>query len=130
MTVTDRAVTWVPVCRADDLTPDRGVAVLVDGRPVAVFLLAATPTAPATLHAVDHLDPATGVAVMARGLVGSAANRPYVASPLHKQRYDLTTGECLDDDSLCLSVWPVRLVGEVVEVGRDPSRGLPDAEPG
>jgi nitrite reductase (NADH) small subunit len=126
VSITDRAVTWVPVCRAGDLTPDRGVAVLVDGRPVAVFLLAATPAAPATLYAVDHLDPATGVAVMARGLVGSAGDRPYVASPLHKQRYDLATGACLDDDSVHLDTWPVRLVGEVVEVGRDASREVSD----
>ena len=30
---------WIPVCRIDALTPDRGVAALVDGEQVAIFLL-------------------------------------------------------------------------------------------
>jgi nitrite reductase (NADH) small subunit len=84
---------------------------------VAVFLLAATATSPASVHAVDHCDPATGFGVIARGLVGSTGDRPYVASPLHKQRYDLETGECLDAD-LRLQVWPVRVADDVVLVGR------------
>ena len=32
-----------------------------------------------------------------------------VASPLYKQHYDLQTGECLEDDSVTLKVWPVRV---------------------
>ena len=114
--MTDRSLTWVPVCWADLLTPDRGVAVLVEGHPVAIFLLAATASTPRALHAVDHLDPATGAPVIARGLIGSLGDRPYVASPLHKQRYDLTTGECLDDPDLRLVTWPVRISGDRVEV--------------
>ena len=119
MTITDRDLVWMPVCRLADLTPDRGIAVLVDGHPVAVFLLAATATTPAAIHAVGHLDPATGFGVIARGLVGSVGDRPYVASPLHKQRYDLETGECLDSPDLHLQVWPVRVDGDVVLVGRE-----------
>lgn len=118
MTITEQTVTWMPVCHVADLTPDRGVAVLVDGHPVAVFLLSATSNAPEALHAVDHRDPATGFGVIARGLVGSVGDRPYVASPLHKQRYDLATGECIDDINLRLRVWPVQIDGDVVEVGR------------
>lgn len=117
MTVTDRETAWVGVCGVADLCDDRGVAVLVGGQSVALFRLAATATSPVALHAVDHVDPATGVPVIARGLVGSAGDRAYVASPLHKQRYDLASGECLDDPDLALRCWPVRVNGDRVEVG-------------
>jgi nitrite reductase/ring-hydroxylating ferredoxin subunit len=39
-----------------------------------------------------------------------------VASPMHKQSYDLVRGECLDDAALSLRVWPTRVVDGAVEV--------------
>ncbi len=44
------------------------------------------------LFAVDNLDPVGGAYVMSRGIVGSRGGVPTVASPLHKQVYDLRTG--------------------------------------
>lgn len=119
MAVTELA-TWTPVCQVADLTPDRGVAVLVEDHPVAVFHLAATPTSSAGVYAVDHCDPVSGAAVMARGLVGSRGSSTYVTSPLHKERYCLDTGECLDRDDLRLAVWPVRIDQDMVLLGRRP----------
>ncbi|MGY6501984.1 MAG: nitrite reductase small subunit NirD [Acidimicrobiales bacterium] len=119
MSVTEREVVWMPVCEREALTPDRGVAVLLGSARIAVFVLAATATDAESVVAVDHVDPATGVAVIARGLVGSTGDRTFVASPLHKQRYDLVSGECLDDPDLTLRVWPVRVRGGVVEIGRE-----------
>lgn len=116
---TDR---WVPVCRLGDLTPDRGVAALVGDHQVAVFLLAppaGAPDAPLELHAVDHHDPYSGANVLARGLVGSAGDRPTVASPIYKQRFDLRDGTCLDGE-LHVRAWPVRVVDGRVEVAVDP----------
>ena len=48
---------------------------------------------------------------MARGLVGSTGetNRPTVASPLYKERYDLATGEGIDNPELTLGSYPVRV---------------------
>jgi len=83
--------TFLPVCGARRLTPDRGVAALVDGTPVAIFRLST-----GELHAVDNIDPISGASVLSRGLVGDVDGRPTVASPLYKQRFDLRTGECLD----------------------------------
>jgi nitrite reductase (NADH) small subunit len=79
-----------PVCRVADLVPERGVAAIVDGVQIAVFLVGGE------LFAVDHRDPASGANVLARGLVGSVEDRVYVASPLFKHRYDLRTGAALD----------------------------------
>ena len=46
--------------------------------------------------------------VLARGIVGSAGDRTYVASPMYKQRFDLRSGECLDDEGVSVAVWPAR----------------------
>lgn len=94
----------VVVCHVDQLEPERGVAALLDGRQVALFRLL-----DGTVHAIDHKDPVTGSNVMARGLLGTAAGEWYVASPLLKQRYSLTTGRCLDDPALSVDVHAVHV---------------------
>lgn len=103
---------WTPVCRYDELEPERGVAALVCGEQVAIFRLH-----DGSLHALDHLDPVSGANVMARGIVGTRGQTPTVASPMYKQVYDLRTGACLDDPAVRLRVFAVREVGGIVEVG-------------
>lgn len=106
------STTWVPVCRLEDLTPDRGAPALVHGAQVALFRLAT-----GELYAVDHLDPFSGAHALARGLVGDAGGRPTVASPVYKQRFDLRTGECLDDPAVRIRTWPVRAEDGIVQLG-------------
>ncbi|MGW1888991.1 nitrite reductase small subunit NirD [Streptomyces sp. NPDC002004] len=96
---------WIPVCDPSRLTPGRGVAALLpDGSQAAVFQDRA-----GGLYAVDNRDPFTGAAVLARGLMGSHEGRPFVASPLLKQRFDLATGRCLDDESVSVATYRVSL---------------------
>ncbi|MFJ1756917.1 nitrite reductase small subunit NirD [Kitasatospora sp. NPDC088134] len=96
---------WFPVCDLDLLLPGRGIAVLLpDGRQVAVFRDGGD-----RLYATDNRDPFTGAYVLSRGLLGSTPDgRVYVASPLLKQRFDLVTGECLDDENVRIGVHAVR----------------------
>jgi nitrite reductase (NADH) small subunit len=95
---------WLPVCDLTRLTPGRGVAVLLpDGRQVAVFLDRA-----GTTYAIGNQDPFTGAFVLSRGLIGTAAGRPFVASPLLKQRFDLRSGRCLDDESVAVPTFTTR----------------------
>ena len=74
--------------------------------------------------ALNHLDKFawigsfSGAFVMSRGLVGSKGETPKVASPVYKQTFDLRTGECLDDPSVALRTFAVRVVDGRVEVGR------------
>ncbi|GAA1926201.1 nitrite reductase small subunit NirD [Streptomyces sodiiphilus] len=97
---------WTAVCAAGDLTPGRGVAVLLpDGGQAAVFADRSGRT-----YAIGNRDPFTGACVLSRGLLGTASGRPYVASPLLKQRFDLIDGRCLDDEGHRVPVWPVRTV--------------------
>ena len=110
MTTVDER-TWTAVCRFDALTPERGVAALIADTQVAIFR-----TFDHTLYALGNIDPFTGAAVLARGIVGDRAGEPTVASPLHKQVFSLVTGRCLDDGALSVPTYPARLVDGVVEV--------------
>jgi nitrite reductase (NADH) small subunit len=118
---TNGSAVWVPVCRVADLTPDRGAAALVGGRQVAVFLLSRLPgheDTPPEVYAIDNRDPYSGANVLARGLVGSADDRPTVASPIYKERFDLRDGTCLDGDQH-VRAWPARIVDGHVQVAVD-----------
>ncbi|GAA0962151.1 nitrite reductase small subunit NirD [Kribbella koreensis] len=104
------STTAVVVCRYDALLPERGVAALLGVLQVALFR-----TFDGEVFALGNQDPVSGANVMSRGIVGSRGDVPTVASPMFKQVYDLRTGVCLDDPSLVLSVYPVRVVdGEVI----------------
>lgn len=102
---------WQGVCALDELEPFWGEAILLGGTQIALFFISAD-----EIYAVDHLDPDTGAAVMARGIVGSRGDRPTVASPLHKQVYDLETGACFGDPELLLGTYRTRVVDGVVEI--------------
>jgi nitrite reductase (NADH) small subunit len=97
---------WIEVCDTDRLVPGRGVAVLLpDGDQAAVFR-----DRHGALYAVHNRDPFTGAYVMSRGLLGSTAEgRTFVASPLLKQRFDLSSGECLDDGAVSVPAYRVRV---------------------
>jgi nitrite reductase (NADH) small subunit len=95
---------WFTVCDLTQLVPGRGVAALLpDGRQVALFR-----DRSGTLYAVDNRDPFGGAAVLSRGLTGTHQGRPFVASPLLKQRFDLQSGQCLDDESVRIPTYEVR----------------------
>jgi len=95
---------WFTVCDLSLLLPGRGVAALLpDGRQAAVFRDRA-----GALYAIDNRDPFGGAAVLSRGLTGTHQGRPYVASPLLKQCFDLETGRCLDDETVAVTAYEVR----------------------
>lgn len=102
--------TWTWICRLEEILPDTGVAAIVGGHQVAVFRLR-----DGRLLAIGNHDPCSGTNVLARGIVGDVNGRPVVTSPLHKQRFDLTSGACLDADAR-VATYPVRCVDGRVEV--------------
>ena len=104
---------WVRACPVSLLLPGRGVAVLLpEDAQAAVFLL---PNG--MVYAVDNVDPYSGAAVMSRGLTGDRDGEPTVASPLLKQKFSLRTGEALDDPSVHLTTYAVRVLSGTVLVG-------------
>lgn len=110
-----RGTRWLEACRLDDLESCWGEAARLGAVQVALFRLPDGSVAATGQHC-----PATGAAVMARGIVGSRVlggrSVPTVASPLHKEVYRLDTGECLSGGPLRLSVHRVDTSGGVVRV--------------
>jgi len=105
-----RAAGWNAVCRLDAIIPDTGVCALVGGRQVAVFRVGDQ------AYAIDNRDPFTGSQVLSRGLVVVRGGVLSVASPLHKQRIALATGEHVDDPAVRVATWPCRVRDGVIEV--------------
>jgi nitrite reductase (NADH) small subunit len=106
-----RTAIWTSVCDLAALTPDRGVAALVDGRAVAVFALWN-----GDLAAIDNIDPCCGASVLSRGVVGDLDGRPIVASPMYKDRFDLVTGRCIDREHVTVEVHETCVVDGTVLV--------------
>lgn len=104
--------TFTPVCAPEAIVADTGVAALVAGRQIAVFRLR-----DGRVFAIDNHDPCSGANVLARGIVGDVDGDPVVFSPIHKQRFSLETGRCLDAET-AVAVHPVRVHAGRVEVGR------------
>ncbi|HEX9467819.1 MAG TPA: nitrite reductase small subunit NirD [Acidimicrobiia bacterium] len=96
---------WHDVCASDELELDRGVCALVGSRQIALFRVSPD----GEVHAISNYDPFSGACVLSRGIVGSVDDVLTVASPVYKQRFDLRTGRCLDDSSVTLPVYRVRV---------------------
>jgi nitrite reductase (NADH) small subunit len=100
-----------PVCLLDDIEVEGGVAALVAGFAVAIFR-----THDGNVYAISNYDPVAHASVLARGIVGTRGDVPVVASPMHKQAYDLRTGQCLDDAAVRVPTYDVRVDDGVVLV--------------
>ena len=109
MTIVDA---WVDVCAFDELARDRGVCALVGDRQIAIFRLSPSDE----LYAVSNYDPFSKAFVLSRGIVGSRGDVPKIASPVYKQSFDLRTGECLDDPSVRITTYGVRVFAGRVQV--------------
>lgn len=121
---------FVPVCSLDRLIPERGAAVLVAGRQIALFRVAVG--SGEVVYAVGHHDPFSGANVIARGIVGSAGDRDTVASPMYKHVFELATGECLTDPSGSLPVYRTQVRDGFVLVDPEPLSApvvLPEEQP-
>ncbi|MGB6488415.1 MAG: nitrite reductase small subunit NirD [Steroidobacteraceae bacterium] len=95
---------WTSVCTLEDILPQTGVCALVNGRQIAVFRI------DDAVFAVDNIDPASGVSVLSRGIVGDVQGERVVASPLYKHHYSLATGRCVEDPGMPVEVHPVRVL--------------------
>jgi nitrite reductase (NADH) small subunit len=109
---------WRDVCAVDDVLPGSGVAALIDGDQIAIIR-----TRDGRLAALSNFDPFSNAFVIARGIVGDRAGVPKIASPIYKQNFSLVTGECLDDPSVRLTVFPIRVLGGRIQVSvaKDPA---------
>lgn len=103
---------WYSVCSVSDLNPFMGVRALVHGEQIAIFMVRSS----REIFAINALDPFSGAAVLSRGIVGDIKGELVVASPIYKQHFNLRTGECLEDRSVRVPVYPVRLVDQKIQI--------------
>ena len=82
------------------------------GAAVAIFR-----THDGNVYAMSNYDPFSQASVLARGIVGTRGDVPFVASPMHKQAFDLRTGQCLDDAAVRVTTYDVRVADGMVLVG-------------
>ncbi|WP_028659785.1 nitrite reductase small subunit NirD [Nocardioides insulae] len=104
------------VCELEQIDRESGVTALVHGRAVAIFR-----THDDRVYALSNYDPFGKASVLARGIVGTRTvdgdEVPFVASPLHKQAFDLRTGRCLDHPDVRVSAYEVIISEGAVLVG-------------
>jgi len=109
---TTEQATYTPVCRVEDIEVESGVCALVGGRAIAIFR-----THDGNVCTIGNYDPFSKASVLARGIVGTRGWVPFVASPMHKQAFDLRTGQCLDDAAVRVPTYDVQVTHGAVLVG-------------
>ena len=103
---------WLDVCPISAILPFTGVAALIAGEQVAIFRLASE----SDCYAISNYDPFSQAYVLSRGLVGDKNGVIKIASPIYKNTFNLVTGQCLEDETVWLRTWPVRVVDGSVQV--------------
>ncbi len=104
---------WKTICKRDDLVLNSGVCALVNNQQVALFLL---DNDGEQIFALSNFDPLGKANVMYRGILGSVKGMPVVASPLYKQHFKLDTGECIEDDTVSIDTFNVRIQSNEVQL--------------
>ena len=102
---------WIGVCPVEAIVPDTGVCARLGDRQVAIFRLGDD-----SVYALDNFDPFARANILSRGIVGDSGGAPKVASPAYKQSFDLRSGQCLDDDTVTVATFQVRVVDGVVQL--------------
>ena len=100
------------ICQINDIVPGTGVCALVDGQQVAVF----RPTKAEEVFAISNKDPFFQSNVLSRGLICEHQGELWVASPLKKQRFNLTTGACMEDECFNVKAYKTRVTNGEVEI--------------
>ena len=110
-------MSWHNIGATDCLVANSGVCALVKNQQVAIFYL---PQNKCPLFAVGNYDPIGKANVLSRGIIGSFSNKFVVASPLYKQHFCLETGQCLEDESIQVPVFDIKIEDGNVFINAEP----------
>lgn len=105
-------MTWTTVCPLSRILPNTGVCALVGDQQVAIFRVGES-----AVYAIANYDPFSKAFVLSRGILGDRNGIPKVASPIYKQNFNLITGQCLDDETVSVAVYPVQIVNGNIQIG-------------
>jgi NAD(P)H-dependent nitrite reductase large subunit/NAD(P)H-dependent nitrite reductase small subunit len=109
---------WYEVCNLDEITPNTGVAALIEDQQIAIFRVGQEQR----VYALSNQDPFSLANVMARGILGDLQGERVVASPIYKQHFSLVTGRCLEEQDQKLLVFPTRIENGKVLVSPTPQK--------
>ena len=107
-------MSWTTICKLTNILPFGGRCALLDGKQVAIFRI--QENSKDTLYALSNYDPYSKANVLSRGLVGCLDGKLVITSPVHKHHFELSTGQCLEDENLSLETWKVQIEGEKVQL--------------
>lgn len=99
------------ICNLDDITINTAVNALINGEQVAIFRASND-----KVYAVNNKDPFSLANVLSRGIIGEEKGICYITSPIYKQRFNLQTGECLDDPEVKISTYSVTVVNNSIHL--------------
>ena len=102
---------WVSVCQESELISNVGVCALLGEHQVAIFKLSN-----GDMYAIDNYDPFSDANVLSRGICGDIKGQAVIASPIYKQHFNLMTGQCLEDESISVPVYQIRIIDGMVEI--------------
>ncbi|RKF21499.1 nitrite reductase (NAD(P)H) small subunit [Alginatibacterium sediminis] len=104
LTSNDGQPNWVKVADKSQLFPNTGVCALVNQQQIAIFW----DQHKDQLFAVSNYCPFSKANVLSRGLIGDYQGQSMLAAPTYKQRFNLETGECFDDEHVSIAVYPIK----------------------
>ena len=111
-TTTIAAPVWTGICKLDDILPWAGACALVGRQQIALFRWGDGDQ----VFALANFDPFSKAMAISRGIVGDLRGVPFVASPIYKQRFRLEDGGCIDDPTVSLATYPVRVADGMVSI--------------
>jgi len=121
----DPKLDWLTICNIQDIAKNTGVCADFNGKQVAIFHLikhsasagdSTENNGQSEVKAISNLDPFAKANVLSRGLITEKENQYFVASPLLKQEFCLTTGQCQQDDSVVITTYKSRISGDLVQL--------------
>lgn len=104
---------WTDICHIDDILLNMGRCALLNGEQIAIFRVNENEE---KFYAVNNHCPFSEVNNLSRGIVGSLGDKTVVAAPLYKQHFDLATGQCIEDESVSIKTYSVRIEGDTVQL--------------
>ncbi|WP_106477389.1 nitrite reductase small subunit NirD [Phytohalomonas tamaricis] len=107
---------WQRLCNKADLVANSGVVAWWQDDQVALIYVPKGRSGKTELYAIDNHDPFSNANVLGRGIVGDKGGEVVIASPLYKQHFRLRDGICLEDETVQLRTWQVRLQGDEVQI--------------
>ncbi len=113
--VNNKEKEWNDVCHINDIPSMSGVCALHQEHQVAIFNLNKVGDN-GEIRSISNFDPISKANVLSRGIVAEIDGRIVVSSPLLKQYFCLKTGECLQDESMNIPVYPVRIKNSRVQL--------------